>query len=130
MPFPLPGEWGATAGSPVGTANYFVPQPNDYRMLRAPRIPRGDGGVVQDGLDGIQLIWNRMTQDQYNVLVQHYGSAAGTALGGLYHFRLWIEESAAYADRKCSPRPPRGSVNQTGQFYVRVEWDVMTIGIS
>ena len=109
MAFPQPGQWGASAGSPVGTASYFVPQPNDYLMLRSPRYSRGDGGIVQDGKDGIRIIWNRLTQSQYNTLVQHAKTAASTAQGGLYHFRLWWEDDNAYTDFKCTPREPRGS---------------------
>lgn len=133
MAFPLPGQFGASAGSPVGTANYFTPQPNDYQMLWPPLRTTG-GGVYEDGLPGVVLIWNRLTQEQFAALQQHFGTASGTAQAGNYHVSYWNERASggagAYQTAKCRPRPPQGSLNQQGQYYVSVRWQIDALGVA
>lgn len=132
MAFPGTAQFGAGAGSAsaASSANYFPRQPTDYRMQRAPRRPRGDGGMVQDGLDGVVLIWNSMSQSDFAALTRHMGTAAGTA--GIYYLRYWDEDASggagAYAVRKGNPQPPDGG-QVNGDYYFTVRWEWRNLGL-
>ena len=133
MAFPLPGQFGASAGSPVGTADYFVPQPNDYRMVW-PTVKYTGRGVYEDGLPSVILMWNRLTQEQFAVLQQHYGTASGTTQAGEYHVNYWQERAnggaGVYGPDNSIPRPPEGELNQSGNFYTNVRWRFDALGIA
>lgn len=135
MAFPGTAQFGAASGSAAAASatNYFPRQPTDYRMQRAPRRATGNGGIVQDGLDGVVLIWASMSQDQYSALTRHMGTALATAgSAGIYYLRYWDEDASsgagAYAVRKGNPQPPDGG-QVTGDYYFNVRWEWRNLGL-
>jgi hypothetical protein len=132
MAFPGTAQFGAASGTAgaASASNYFPRQPTDYRMQWAPRRARGDGGMVQDGLDGVVLVWASMSQSDFAALTRHQGTAEGTA--GIYYLRYWDETASsgagAYAVRKGNPQPPDGG-QVTGDYYFNVRWEWRNLGL-
>lgn len=140
MAFPTFG----TDGFGVGTATFgaitsasdqwLSPQPHDPddESLRAPRLGRGDGGIVQDGLDGLILIFGRgergtLSDAQFDAFVDKHAACAAQAYIG--YVRYYKKASKAYATEKCIVHMPEKR-RIGGTRYYEVTWKFTALGIA
>ena len=128
MPLPAPPTvYGS--GAPGGAITTWTVQPSDQDedSLRAPRIIRGDGVEVINGLDGLIIIFGDIYDTEFDALVDIYNGASGTDYRRDLSFYRGM--SKAYVTRRAIVTPPRyRGVQNT--VMMGVTWHWLHLGIA
>lgn len=111
---------------PNGTATSFVIGPRKYQWIRAPRIPKGSGGVRQDGLDALELEFGIQNETQLADLMARYQLAI-SSYDGIIELRYWDSPLASWVQRPCTVSPPEEEAY--GQVFLTVRWRFNNIGL-
>ena len=113
-------------GSTAGGVSSFTVQPMHYSFDRAPRLPNGDGGETQDGLDAIELEFGFTHYTQFADVMNRANSALTNGKGVLF-LRYFDELVNAWVTRRCTATTP--VTDPYGQGWRSVRWKLRNLGL-